>query len=83
MGETGTVKKTLLIFLILTLNAIMVWFRIEMTSRWWYALFAVDVFCAGFMAYGIARIIYVSMKKKVAERAEHKVKKAHYRRMAM
>ncbi len=83
MGETSLVKKALLIFLIFALNAIMIWFRVEMTSRWWYALFAVDVFCAGFIAYGIARIIHVSMKKKLAERAEHKVRKAHYRRMAM
>ena len=76
-------KKSLLIFLVLTLNAVMTWFGVAIASFWWYVLLVANIICAGGMAYDIIRIVQLRMKQKLAERAEHKVKRAHYRRMAM
>jgi len=83
MDGIDTVKKSLLVFLVLALNVSMVWSGVEVASLGWYVLLVADVVCAGWMAYSIIRVVHVWMKKKLSERAEHKVKRVRYRRMAM
>ena len=83
MDGKGVGKKSLLIFLVLILNAVMTWFGVTTTSFWWYVLLVANIICAGGMAYDIIRIVRLWMKQKLAGRAEHKVKRVRYRRMAM